>query len=182
MIIRQEKASDYDEVYYVIKKAFESAEMSDGNEQELVNNLRKGTAFIPELSLIAEDNGKIVGHIMFTKVVIAGTTELALAPLSVLPKYQHQGIGTKLVNEGHRLARQLGYGYSIVLGSESYYPVFGYRPADELGIKAPFEVPRENFMVCRLNDKAESICGTVVYAEEFGIGESMNVTDISILI
>lgn len=169
MIIRQEKPSDRDEVYRVVKEAFESAEISDGNEHELVNDLRKGTAFIPELSLVAEESGEIIGHIMFTKAAVGDRTELVLAPLSVLPKYRHRGVGSKLVREGHRLARQLGYGYSIVLGSADYYPALGYRPADEFGIKAPFEVPRKNFMACRLDDKAGSIRGTVVYADEFGL-------------
>ena len=93
MIIRKETVADRDNVYYVIKRAFESAEHADGNEHDLVNSLRKGDAFIPELSLVAEEEGKIVGHIMFTKATVDGKTVLALAPLSVLPEYQRKGIG-----------------------------------------------------------------------------------------
>ena len=67
----------------------------------MVTALRKGPAFIPELSLVAEIEGKIVGHILFTKGQIADKTVLVLAPLAVLPTYQGQGIGAALVNEGH---------------------------------------------------------------------------------
>lgn len=86
MIIRQEKSNYYETVYRVVKAAFDSAEQADGNEQDLVNNLRKGDAFIPELSLVAEVDGRIVGHILFTKAMVGADTVLALAPLSVIPE------------------------------------------------------------------------------------------------
>ncbi len=113
-MIRQERTEDYETVYDVIKEAFDSAEHADGNEPELVNALRKGNGFIPQLSFVAEIDGKIVGHILFTKATIENSTVLALAPLSVLPEYQRRGIGTALIKEGHRIAGELGYGFSVV--------------------------------------------------------------------
>lgn len=169
MLIRKEEVEDYDVVYSVIQQAFMDAEHTDGHEQDLVNALRKGNSFIPELSLVAEVNEKIVGHIMFTKASTGDTIVLALAPLSVLPEYQRKGIGTALIKEGHRIAMELGYGYSIVLGSEKYYPKAGYLPADTFGINSPFDVPRENFMVCKINQNAPIVQGVVEYAKEFGI-------------
>lgn len=169
MIIRPELPTDYDSVYYVVKKAFATAEHSDGNEQDLVNALRKSTAFIPELSLIAEENNKIIGHIMLTKLLIENHIILALAPLSVLPEKQHQGVGSALIAEAHKRAKSLGYNYSVVLGSEKYYPKFGYLPAKNFNIKPPFEVPQENFMALKLRDDAPKIAGIVKYAKEFGI-------------
>lgn len=83
MIIRTEQQTDYNSVYQVVKSAFKTAEQSDGNEQDLVNALRQSNAFIPELSLVAEIKGEIVGHIMFTRLQIGEHTALALAPLSV---------------------------------------------------------------------------------------------------
>lgn len=169
MLIRKEESKDYEIISAVVKRVFDCAEHADGNEHELVNVLRKGNAFIPELSLVAEIDGRIVGHIMFTKAEVGSNVVLALAPLSVLPEYQRKGIGTALIKEGHRIAKELGYDYSIVLGSEKYYPRAGYLPADEFGIKPSFDVPRENFMVCRINDTAPDMQGTMKYAKEFGI-------------
>ena len=169
MRIRQETATDYGVVYSLVKRAFACAEHADGNEQDLVDALRKGEAFIPKLSLVAEVNGEVVGHILFTKASIGENVVLALAPLSVLPEYQGKGIGTALILEGHRIAKDLRYTYSIVLGSETFYPRVGYIPAGHFGIKAPFDVPSENFMACRLNEPSPKIQGMVKYAKEFGI-------------
>lgn len=169
MTIRTEQQADYDSVYRVVKSAFAAAEQSDGNEQDLVNALRQSNAFIPELSLVSEINGKIVGHIMFTKLQIGRHTALALAPLSVLPKYQRQGIGTSLILAGHKTAQTLGYSYSVVLGSEKFYPRIGYLPAEKFGIQPCFEVPGKNFMAYKLSENAPIISGIVKYADEFGI-------------
>ena len=167
--IRKENKKDYDEVYSVIKAAFMTAEYSDGNEQDLVVNLRKSSNFIPELSLVAIQDNKIVGYILFTKIKIGEYEELALAPLGILPKYQKQGIGKKLIEKGHQIAKKLGYHYSIVLGNQNYYSKAGYVPASYYGIKAPFEVPNENYMAIKLNDTNAEIAGIVEYAKEFGI-------------
>ena len=169
MIIRQEHNKEFHSIYALVKAAFESAEHADGNEPDLVNALRKSDSYIPELSLVAEIDGKIVGHIMFTKLKIGNQVQLALAPLSVLPDYQKQGIGTALIQEGYTRARALGYEYSVVLGSEKYYPRTGYLPAKDYGIFAPFDVPDENFMACKLSENAPAVCGIVQYAKEFGI-------------
>ena len=167
--IRQENIRDYEDVYNVVKTAFETAEHSDGNEHDLVVALRKSENFIPELSLVALKNNKIVGYILFTKVKIGQYEELTLAPLGVLPEEQRQGEGSRLIEEGHRIAKKLGYHYSIVLGSEQYYTKFGYVPAIKYGIKAPFDVPDENFMAIKLNNSPSEIKGVVEYAKEFGI-------------
>lgn len=169
MTIRQEIPADYPEVYRLIQKAFASAEHADGNEQDLVEALRKGDAFLPELSLVAEVDGRLAGHILFTKIKINGQTELALAPLAVLPEYQRQGVGKALIAEGHRIAREMGYHYSVVLGSAEYYPKFGYRPAVEFGIRCPFDVPDENYMVIDLQGNSAPVSGIVEYAKEFAL-------------
>lgn len=167
--IRQENMSDHEQVYNVIKTAFEKAEHSDGNEQDLVIELRKSNSFIPELSLVAVDENKIIGYVLFTKIKIGDNTELALAPLAVLPEYQRKGIGTRLVKEGHKIAKQLNYNYSIVLGSNKYYPRLGYIPASRYNIKAPFDVEDDYFMAIKLNKNAKTINGIVEYDKAFGI-------------
>lgn len=169
MMIRQERAGDHNTVYHLIRSAFKNAEHSDGHEQDLVAALRNSKAFIPELSLVAISDGNIVGHILFTKVTVGEKSVLALAPLSVLPAYQRQGIGSALMAEGHRIAKKLGYEYSIVLGHPQYYPKAGYRPASLFGIKAPFEVPDDSFMALKLNPTAQPLNGIVEYDPAFGI-------------
>lgn len=169
MLIRQERPGDYEEVYGLIMEAFASAEHADGNEQNLVKALRKSSAFIPELSLVAEVNGRLAGHILFTRARVGDEEALALAPLSVRPEYQRRGIGTALILEGHRIAQSLGFQYILVLGSETYYPRAGYVPAERFGIAVPEGFPAENFMAVKLRKDAGPIGGTVVYAEEFGL-------------
>lgn len=167
--IRQENVNDYEQVYNVIKIAFEKAEHSDGNEQNLVMALRGSNSFIPELSLVAVNENKIIGYILFTKVKIGDSTQLALAPLAVLPEHQKKGVGTKLIKEGHKIAKQLNYNYSIVLGSNKYYPRLGYIPASKYNIRAPFDVEDDYFMAIKLNENAKTIKGTVEYHKAFGI-------------
>ena len=172
VILRQENKNDYESVYNLIKLAFASAEHSDGDEQNLVERLRKGDAFIPELSIVAEVDGEIVGHILFTKIQIGDSKvlALALAPLAVAPQFQNCGIGGKLIKEGHRIAKGLGYEFSVVLGHDKYYPRFGYQPAKLYSIKAPFPVDDKNFMAIKLNDDADlKVDGVVEYAKEFNI-------------
>lgn len=169
MNIRQEQTADYPEVYQLIKEAFANAEHSDGHEQDLVAALRRSDAFIPELSLVAVENNKIVGHILFTKAHVNGTEVLALAPLSVLPEYQKQGIGLSLIQQGHAVAARLGYTYSVVLGHAAYYPKAGYVPASQYGIYPPFAVENENFMAICFSEHAEKLNGLLQYDKAFGL-------------
>jgi predicted N-acetyltransferase YhbS len=169
MEIRQENQSDYETVYKIIKEAFATAEQSDGNEQDLVVALRNSRAFIPELSLVAVEDKNVIGHILFTKAKVGKNTVLALAPLSVHPVHQRKGAGLALMKKGHTIAKKLGYDYSVVLGNSKYYSKAGYIPASIYGIKAPFDVPDENFMAIRLNSGAEKLEGIVKYDKAFGI-------------
>lgn len=167
--IRTEQPCDYAKVRQIITEAFKTAEYSDGDEADLVDNLRKSPSFIPELSLVAVADDNIVGHILFTKALVGKTTVLALAPLSVLPQYQNQGIGLALIKQGHRTAVKLGYKFSVVLGHAGYYPKTEYLPASRYNIKAPFEVADENFMAICFDKTANQLNGTIKYDDAFGI-------------
>lgn len=169
MLIRQETPADYNAVYALVREAFAAAEHADGTEQDLVTALRKSSAFVPELSLVAEENGELAGYILFTRLQVGGDEALALAPLAVRPAYQRQGVGTALMARGHQIAAGLGFPYSLVLGSETYYPRAGYRPAADFGIEIPEGFPPENFMAIRLLEDARPIGGPVVYPKEFGM-------------
>ena len=169
MHIRTEREEDYSQIYEVVKKAFEKAEHSDGNEQDLVEKLRKNKAYINSLSLVCEDNDKIVGYVMFTKNKIGKVTGLTLAPLAILPKYQHRRLGTLLVKYGLKIAKELGYEYVVVLGNPKYYNRFGFVTSKEFGIKSPFDVPSKNFMALNLidNDDRENLNAVVEYPKPF---------------
>lgn len=167
IIIRQETKLDYIQVFELIKNTFKNAEHSDGNEHYLVKRLRKSESFIPELSLVAEYNKKIIGHVLFTEVKVGNTTQLALAPLTVLTDFQRRGIGKTLIKEGHRIAKNIGYEYSILLGHTSYYPRFGYIQAIKFGIQCPFDVPSEFFMALNLQGKSTMLNAIVEYPPEF---------------
>lgn len=169
MKIRQERPADHEAVYQVVKEAFASAEHCDGSEQDLVAALRKSPSFIPELSLVAAEDDKILGHILFTRASVNKTEVLALAPLSVLPAYQNRGIGLALIRQGHFVASGLGYEYCVVLGHEKYYPKAGYVPASRYGIRAPFEVEDGNFMAIRFRGNAVPLNGVIEYDPAFGL-------------
>lgn len=170
--IRIEQSQDYQVVENIVRLAFESEEMSDHREHLLVQRLRQSKDFVPELSLVCEVEGEVVGHILFTKIKIVSSTtvfeSLALAPVSVLPAYQNQGIGGALITEGHKQAKELGYTSVVVLGHGAYYPKFGYQRASIYGIRLPFDVPDENSMVIELVPHTlDEVSGIVEYPKEF---------------
>ncbi|MDC2826610.1 N-acetyltransferase [Rodentibacter pneumotropicus] len=169
MLIRPETSEDYQQIYHLVKSAFATAEHSEGTEQDLVERLRGSSSFIPELSLVAEKEDEIVGYILFTQVRIGKNIELALAPLAVLPAAQQRGVGKALIKQGHEIAKQLGYHYSIVLGNPNYYGKLGYQSARQFQITPPFEIDDAFFMVFELNSPQNNVQGVVQYADEFFI-------------
>lgn len=174
--IRAETAADRPRIAQLVAAAFEHAEHATHDEAGLVERLRDSAAFIPELSLVAELDGEIIGHALFTRLPIVDGSqahdELSLAPLAVAPGRQRQGIGGKLIKAGHELARQLGFRAVILVGHPAYYPRFGYRPARGAGILPPQDWPDEVFMVCELlPGSLRGVRGTVHYPPEFRLDE-----------
>ena len=168
IVVRQENPGDYPSVYNVNTSAFKR-----NDEALLVDRLRGSSSFIPELSLVAVMDGKVVGYILFTKITIVGNKHnyegLALAPVSVIPEWQGKGVGSKLVYTGIDIAKTLDYKSVMVLGHEHYYPRFGFKPTNKWGIKAPFNVSDNLFMGLELVENALSDAqGTVIYSKEFG--------------
>ncbi|WP_316815431.1 N-acetyltransferase [Pedobacter nyackensis] len=170
--IREERPDDYRSIFNLIEKAFRVEKYSDHQEHFLVERLRNSGAFVPGLSLVAEVEDHLVGHILLTEIEIKTSEDkiksLALAPVSVLPEFQGKGIGGKLIEAAHERARDLGYQSVVLLGHEKYYPRFGYRLAEEFGISLPFDVPKENCMAIELQPNAlKNIQGEVVYPKAF---------------
>lgn len=166
--IRQENKDDHEAVFEVNRLAF-----GRECEAELVDLLRYSSAFIPELSLVAALDNKIIGHILFTKIMIISengeeTRSLALAPMAVAPEFQHRGIGGKLIKNGLQMAKKLHHRSVIVLGHERYYPKFGFVPAHKWNIRCPYDVPENVFMALELApDGLRDVSGRVVYPKEF---------------
>jgi putative acetyltransferase len=143
-------------------------------EAQLVEDLRRLSDFIPELSLVALRGEQVVGHILFSPMAIetekGEVPVLSLAPLSVRPECQNQGVGSQLVREGLKRCRSLGHEVVVVVGHPDYYPRFGFSSARAKGLEARFEVPDEAFLVLELAPGAlAGITGTIKYPPPYGI-------------
>ncbi len=165
ILIRAEQPEDIAAIWQVNEAAFNRP-----GEADLVNALRqRGVA---TLSLVAEREGEIVGHILFSPVTITEedrvVTAVALGPMAVLPTCQREGIGSQLVRIGLDILRQAGERVVIVLGHPRFYPRFGFVPANSYDIYWENKVPDEVFMVLALQpDGLDGVSGIVRYQPEF---------------
>lgn len=174
MIIREENINDIEIVENVVEEAFATAQYTSKDEHNLVARLRNSSTFVKELSLVAEIDGKIVGHILLTKLPIKNKNtifdSLSLSPLSVLPKFQKQKVGSTLVNRALEIAKDMNFGSVILVGYPEYYTRFGFKPASKFNIKAPFPVPDIAFMAYEVSKNSlKNVSGVVEYPEEFGL-------------
>ena len=164
MEIRPERPGDAARVHALNRAAFES-----DTEATLVDALRARAA--GTISLVAEEDGEIVGHIMFSPVQLTGAPDvraLALAPMAVAPGRQRTGVGSALVRRGLEHSRASSADAVFVVGHPAYYPRFGFTLASGAGIACEFEVPDEAFMVLELVPGVlAQRGGTVVYHEAF---------------
>lgn len=169
MIIRRETAADLDSIYDLVKVAFQTAQVTNGQEQDYQARLRAGDDYIPELALVAEEDGVLVGHIMLTKTYITcqdhKAEALLLGPISVLLEHRKRGIGTRLINESLRLAQEMGYTAAFLVGDPAYYRRFGFEPTANYGITDTHGIPDEYVMVRPLVKSALSGISGTVYLE-----------------
>lgn len=167
-MIRQERVADYSQIFEVIEKAFENESMSNHKEHILVDQLRHTDAYIPELALVYTDHGEVLGHVFYSECFIGDHPILALAPISVTPEEQGKGIGRQLIDASIERAKWSGFSAIVVLGEPKLYEKFGFKQAAEFNIKAPFDVPSENYMIMELyKGSLQGIEGTVKYAVPF---------------
>jgi putative acetyltransferase len=163
-IIRPERPDDASQIRHVNELAF-----GQPAEADLVDKLRKACA--DALSLVAEDGSAIVGHILFTPVVVEGrlTLGMGLAPMAVLPNRQRQGIGSQLVRQGLDTLRERGCPFVVVVGHPEYYPRFGFEPASKHGLLSQWEgMPDAAFMVSVFDVQAMvGASGVARYRDEF---------------
>ncbi len=165
MIIRLEKPDDQEKIRNINSAAFDT-----NDEANLVDALRKSGT--PLISLVAEEKGELIGHILFSPVSLEGNqpTPLiaGLGPMAVIPECQNKGVGSMLVEEGLRYCKTSGYKAIVVLGHPEYYPRFGFVPSINYDIKSEYQVPPEIFMVKELEEFAlKGIDGTIKYHQAF---------------
>lgn len=138
MLIRPERESEFGQIYNLVKTAFATAPVKDGNEQEFVNTLRNSDRYIPELALVVEQDGQLIGHMMLTKLLIQGESQsfesLLLAPIAIVLEHRNKKIGAMLIEESFKRAQAMGYTSVFVVGDPKYYHRFGFRSAIEFGI------------------------------------------------
>jgi putative acetyltransferase len=162
MIIRNEKESDIEVISEITRAAFENHPVSNQTEQFIIRALR--TAHALAVSLVAEIEGRVVGHIAFSPVTISGHTcgWYGIGPVSVLPDCQKQGIGKSLIHEGLSRLRSSGAKGCVLAGDPKYYERFGFRNLPDLILKG---VPQENFLALPFGENKTQ--GIVVFHEGF---------------
>jgi putative acetyltransferase len=164
MHIRPERPDDVEKIRCINLEAFGTE-----SEANLVDALRD--TGIELISLVAEENNKVIGHILFSPVAIDEENSIkviGLAPMAVLPDRQRSGVGTHLVNAGLEACKKAGYEAVVVLGHPDYYPRFGFVPSVNYGITSEYDVPPEVFMVKELREGAlNQTTGTVKYHHVF---------------
>ena len=144
--IRIETENDLPAIREVNLSAFPTSE-----EAELVDRLRRDA--LPLISLVAELDGCVLGHILFTPVelpVQSSPPAMGLAPMAMLPEHQNLGTGSALVWSGLQACRELGAPAVFVLGHPEFYPRFGFIPASRFGLKCEYDAPDEAFMALEL--------------------------------
>ena len=165
--IRPEAPGDADGVRAVNLAAFDGAQ-----EADIVDRLRLAGGRL--LSLVAEVDGELVGHILFSEVTVdrGAARGMGLAPMAVLPSRQRNGIGSALVRRGLAMLRAEGCPFVVVLGHPAYYPRFGFAPASRHGLSCEYEdVPDEAFLVLELTAGGlEGVAGVARYRAELGGG------------
>lgn len=162
MIIRKEAVSDIETITEVTIAAFRTLPISNHTEQFIINALRAANALT--ISLVAEIDGQVVGHIAFSPVTISDGSQgwYGLGPISVLPEYHHQGIGKSLIHEGLSLLKALGGKGCALVGDPNYYKRFGFRNYPQLVHEG---VPQEAFLALPFTEKVPQ--GIVVFHEGF---------------
>lgn len=162
IIIRDEQQQDVQTIHQVIAAAFKDHPYSDQQEPMIVEKLRASSAL--DVSLVAEVNGELVGHITFSKVTINGEFIhwYGLAPVAVKPEFQSKGIGKQLITAGLAEIKALNAKGCVLLGEPEYYGKFGFKAVDGLTLDG---VPPEYFQALLFN--GDMPVGNVKYHSAF---------------
>jgi putative acetyltransferase len=156
-VIRAARPDDHDAIVAVTDAAFEGHETAH----------RVITEVEPEISIVWEENGDIIGHTMLSRMRMGALQPFQLSPVSVAPAHQGRGIGSALVREALRLADAQHEPFVVLLGHTDYYPRFGFEPATQLGILGPRDFG-DAWMVARLTAWEPGTQGKVEFPPAFG--------------
>jgi putative acetyltransferase len=167
LLTRSETPSDYNTIREINTAAF-----GRPAEAQVVERVRAQADFNLEFSLVAELDGEVVGHVLFSEMHLEGADEavklLGLGPVAVRPDHQRQGVGGSLIREGLGRAKSAGFRAVILIGHPTYYPRFGFAPASRYEIKSTYNVPDDVFMALPLyNGALEGVRGTLHYSPAF---------------
>jgi putative acetyltransferase len=189
MKLREERPGDRESVRNVHTRAFGDHGRADHSPADhglvvanLVDTLRETITPANGLSLVAEDDGQIVGHVMFTRSLLDAPRRLVdvyvLSPLGVLPEHQKRGIGSALVRRGLESVSEQAMPLVFLEGDPRYYSRFGFTPGGDLGFRKPsLRIPDEAFQVFKLPGYESWMTGTLVYAEPFWRYDSVGLRD-----
>jgi len=162
VLVRREHATDVLAIAEIHKAAFEGEV-----ESQLVTALRASDAWLPPLSLVAELNGKVVGHVVCTRAHVGEVPALGLGPLGVDPTVQKSGVGSALMHAVLAAADALDEPVVVLLGHTDYYPRFGFEPATRFGITPPVPEWGDHFQARPLSTYDSTIQGPFAYAPPF---------------
>lgn len=161
MKIRVSTETDKSEMLSIHRKAF--GEQKGPEIAQLVDDLLGDKTAMPRFSFVAVEEDVTVGHILYTKVTIAGATEglfaQILAPLAVLPEFQRKGVGLQLIKTSLGELQKSDVKLVVVLGHPGYYPRAGFTPAGELGFEAPYHIPDEYSGAWMVQELSSGIIG-----------------------
>ncbi len=162
ILIREETSADIDAITEVTAAAFRTLEISDDTEHLMILGLREAGALT--LSLVAELDGRLIGHVAFSPVSLSDGTAnwFGLGPVSVSPEHHRQGVGSALIREGLSRLKAMKASGCCVVGHPEYYGRFGFEHVDGLSVE---DVPREAFFA--LSFAGELPCGTVSLHDAF---------------
>ncbi|OPY18007.1 MAG: Acetyltransferase (GNAT) family protein [Methanomethylovorans sp. PtaU1.Bin093] len=173
--IRQEEEKDFKDVEYLTREAFWDIYKPGCDEHLVLHKIRKVSAFVKELDLIACDKDTIVGNIIYSRARVVNEENkefevLCMGPIAVLPSYQNQGIGSLLMEHSIEKARQLGYKGIVIFGNPDYYHRFGFVDAKEYNIQTSWGDNLDAFMALELYENSlKGISGKFFEDEAFKI-------------
>lgn len=160
-IVRPEQPGDEPEIAAILVAAFE-----DSSEADLVTRLRGGENWVPELSIVVQQEDQLVAYALLSRVTAGDADALALGPVAVLPIHQRGGLGTAMVRMALDRARGLGFDCAVAIGPPPFLTACGFRPAAPRGLTTEMELPDEVFQVAEFKPMGV-LPGPVLWPDEW---------------